>query len=161
MSSRPTLTELQDHGEFARRHIGPDPGELAVMLATIGVASLDELLDRAVPERIRLRRAARPAGRPQRAGGARPTSGPLAQRNEVLTSLIGMGYYGTVTPPVIQRNLLENPAWYTAYTPYQPEISQGRLEALLNFQTMVTDLTGHGPGQRLHARRGAPPRPRP
>ena len=141
MSSRPTLTELQDHGEFARRHIGPDPGELAAMLATIGVASLDELMDRAVPERIRQRQPLDlPAGRSERE--VLTDLRALAERNEVLTSLIGMGYYGTVTPPVIQRNLLENPAWYTAYTPYQPEISQGRLEALLNFQTMVADLTG-------------------
>ncbi len=141
MSSRPTLNELQDHGEFARRHIGPDPGELAAMLATIGVASLDELMDRAVPERIRQRQPLDlPAGRSERE--VLTDLRALAQRNEVLTSLIGMGYYGTVTPPVIQRNLLENPAWYTAYTPYQPEISQGRLEAILNFQTMVADLTG-------------------
>ena len=141
MSSRPTLTELQDHGEFARRHIGPDPSELAAMLATIGVASLDELIDRAVPQRIRQRQPLDlPAGRSERE--VLTDLRVLAGRNEVLTSLIGMGYYGTVTPPVIQRNLLENPAWYTAYTPYQPEISQGRLEAILNFQTMVADLTG-------------------
>ena len=142
MSSRPTLNELQDHGEFARRHIGPDPGELAAMLATIGVASLDELLDHAVPDAHPPAPAARPAGGPQRAGGADRAAGAGRSATRCSRRLIGMGYYGTVTPPVIQRNLLENPAWYTAYTPYQPEISQGRLEALLNFQTMVADLTG-------------------
>ena len=136
MSTRATLTELQDHGEFARRHIGPDPDELTVMLAAIGVGSLDELVDRAVPEGIRQRQALDlPPGRSERE--VLTDLRVLAQRNEVHTSLIGMGYYGTVTPPVIQRNLLENPAWYTAYTPYQPEISQGRLEALLNFHCLL------------------------
>ncbi len=141
MSSRRTLSELQDHGEFARRHIGPDDDELAVILATLGVDSLDALLDTVVPESIRVRQPLDlPEGRTERE--VLTDLRALADRNQVLTSLIGMGYYGTVTPPVIQRNLLENPAWYTAYTPYQPEISQGRLEALLNFQTMVADLTG-------------------
>ena len=141
MPTRPTLAELEDHGEFARRHIGPDPDQLAGMLSTIGVEDLDALLDAAVPASIRAGEAlALPPGRTERE--ILTALRELAARNEVATSLIGMGYYGTFTPPVIQRNLLENPAWYTAYTPYQPEISQGRLEALLNFQTMVTDLTG-------------------
>ena len=141
MSSRPSLDQLQDHGEFARRHVGPDEHELPAMLAVLGVESLDELLDAAVPEKIRLRAPlALPEGRTERE--VLTELRELADRNRVVTSLIGMGYYGTITPPVIQRNLLENPAWYTAYTPYQPEISQGRLEALLNFQTMVADLTG-------------------
>ena len=99
------------------------------------------MLDAAVPESIRRRDALElPAGRTERE--VLTELRELAGRNRVVTSLIGMGYYGTITPPVIQRNLLENPAWYTAYTPYQPEISQGRLEALLNFQTMVADLAG-------------------
>jgi glycine dehydrogenase len=128
--------------DFAnRRHIGPAPAEIADMLATVGADDLDRLIDGIVPPAIRLRE-------PLDWGPALSEQGMLhrlrqtADRNRVLTSLIGMGYYGTVTPPVIQRNILENPAWYTAYTPYQPEISQGRLEALLNFQTMVCDLTG-------------------
>ena len=110
------------------------------MLAALDVASVAELVDRAVPEAIRERAPLDlPVGRTEADVLARMRE--LADRNQVLTSLIGQGYSGTITPPVIQRNLLENPAWYTAYTPYQPEISQGRLEALLNFQTMVSDLT--------------------
>jgi glycine dehydrogenase len=110
------------------------------MLATVGVASVAELVDRAVPEAIRDRTPLDlPAGLTEAEALARLRE--LGERNEVLTSLIGQGYSGTITPPVIQRNVLEDPAWYTAYTPYQPEISQGRLEALLNFQTMVSDLT--------------------
>jgi glycine cleavage system P protein (glycine dehydrogenase) len=141
MRNRPSLEQLQDHGEFSRRHIGPAHTEQAAILQTLGVGSIDALLDAAVPESIRRRAPLDlPAGRTEREvlGELRE----LAGKNRVLTSLIGMGYHGTITPPVILRNLLENPAWYTAYTPYQPEISQGRLEALLNFQTMVADLTG-------------------
>ena len=142
MSQRPTLDELAGHDDFLRRHIGtlgaPDQAEL---LEALGLPSLDALVDEAVPASIRQRG---PLDLPPARTEAEVLASlrEIAGRNQVLTSLIGMGYYGTITPPVIQRNLLENPAWYTAYTPYQPEISQGRLEALLNFQTMVADLTG-------------------
>jgi glycine dehydrogenase len=126
--------------EFADRHIGPDRDDEQAMLAELGYASLDALVDAAVPAAIREPAPAAPEpGLPEHAALAR--LGELAARNELVTSLIGLGYHDTITPPVIRRNVLENPAWYTAYTPYQPEISQGRLEALLNFQTMVTDLT--------------------
>ncbi|MEP2470832.1 MAG: aminomethyl-transferring glycine dehydrogenase, partial [Paracoccaceae bacterium] len=128
--------------DFAnRRHIGPSPAEMEDMLTVLGVDSLDALIDQTVPEAIRQEE-------PLEFGKAKSERELLhhmrrvASKNKVLTSLIGQGYHGTVTPPAIQRNILENPAWYTAYTPYQPEISQGRLEALLNFQTMVCDLTG-------------------
>ena len=141
MLPRPTLNELRDGGEFVRRHIGPDELELADMLAVLGFETLDALLDAVVPESIRLREPLDlPGARTERE--VLTDLRALAGRNQVFTSLIGMGYHGTITPPVIERNVLENPAWYTAYTPYQPEISQGRLEALLNFQTMVADLTG-------------------
>ena len=126
--------------EFLERHIGPDEGEIAEMLAALGLASLDELIERAVPESIRLTEPLDlpgPVSELQATRNLRETAG----KNRVFTSLIGAGYYGTITPAVLTRNLLENPGWYTAYTPYQPEISQGRLEALLNFQTMVSDLT--------------------
>jgi glycine dehydrogenase len=126
--------------EFADRHLGPAPVEVEQMLAALDVSSVAELVDRAVPEAIRERAPLDlPVGRTEADVLAHMRE--LADRNQVLVSLIGQGYSGTITPPVIQRNLLENPAWYTAYTPYQPEISQGRLEALLNFQTMVSDLT--------------------
>jgi glycine dehydrogenase len=125
---------------FAARHIGPSDAEIATMLDTLGVETLDELVDGAVPEGIR-DRAPLDLPAPLSEAGALQRLRELADRNEVLVSLIGQGYSNTFTPPVIQRNVLENPAWYTAYTPYQPEISQGRLEALLNFQTMVSDLT--------------------
>jgi len=128
-------------GDFAHRHIGPAPAELADMLAVVGVASMDELIDRAVPDVIRSDRDHDLPG-PLTETETLDRLRRLADDNEVFTSLIGMGYSGTITPSVIRRNLLENPGWYTAYTPYQPEISQGRLEALLNFQTMVSDLTG-------------------
>ncbi len=126
---------------FVDRHIGPRPAEISKMLADVGSATLDDLVSETVPEGIRI---ARPLDLP--AALSEPEAierlRAFAEQNTMLTSLIGQGYFGTITPPVIQRNILENPAWYTAYTPYQAEISQGRLEALLNFQTMVSDLTG-------------------
>ncbi len=128
--------------DFAnRRHIGPSPAEMEEMLKVVGADSLDALIDQTIPASIR-------QSTPLDWGKARSEREMLHQmrvtaaKNKVLRSLLGQGYHGTVTPPVIQRNILENPAWYTAYTPYQPEISQGRLEALLNFQTMIADLTG-------------------
>ena len=140
--------------DFAnRRHIGPSPSEIAEMLAVVGAPSLEALIDETVPAGIRQAEALDwgPALSEQ---AALHRLRQVAAKNRVLTSLIGQGYYGTVTPPVIQRNILENPAWYTAYTPYQPEISQGRLEALLNFQTMVCDLTGLDVANASPARRG-------
>ena len=140
---------MPDHSPFATRHIGPDSRAVGAMLAVIGVASLDELAARAVPERILDRltdSGAAPGldGLPPPAGEAEALAElrALAEANTVAVSMIGQGYYDTLTPSVLVRNIMENPAWYTAYTPYQPEISQGRLEALLNFQTMVVDLTG-------------------
>jgi glycine dehydrogenase len=126
---------------FARRHIGPGPADLDGMLATIGFDSLDALIDATVPAAIRLDRPLDlAAGLGEHAALARLRE--IADANEVWRSYIGMGYSGTLTPPVILRNILENPGWYTQYTPYQAEIAQGRLEALLNYQTMVTDLAG-------------------
>ncbi|PFG37889.1 glycine dehydrogenase [Georgenia soli] len=127
---------------FSDRHIGTDAGAQEQMLAAVGVTTLEELVEAAVPDSIQDEGA--PAGLPEAASEHEVLARlrGLAARNTVRTSMIGQGYYDTLTPPVIQRNVLENPAWYTAYTPYQPEISQGRLEALLNFQTMVIDLTG-------------------
>ncbi len=126
---------------FAPRHLGPGAEEIEAMLAVVGAGSLDELIERAVPAGIRqTSRLALPEAGTEDEVLARLRA--MADRNVVATSMLGMGYSGTITPTVILRNIMENPAWYTAYTPYQPEISQGRLEALLNFQTMVTDLTG-------------------
>ncbi|MGD9702684.1 MAG: aminomethyl-transferring glycine dehydrogenase [Acidimicrobiia bacterium] len=138
---RTKLDALLGHDEFVGRHIGPDHEDRATMLATVGVSSMHELLDAVVPEDIRTREPLLLPG-PRTEVEVLAELKELASHNRVMTSLIGMGYYGTITPPVIVRNVLENPAWYTSYTPYQPEISQGRLEALLNFQTMVADLTG-------------------
>ncbi|WP_421107986.1 aminomethyl-transferring glycine dehydrogenase [Streptomyces sp. NEAU-S77] len=138
---RISLAELERGTPFEQRHIGPDAGAQAKMLAQVGFGSLDELTAAAVPEVIKSAEALRlPPARSEAEVLAELRA--LADRNQVLPSMIGLGYYGTFTPPVILRNVLENPAWYTAYTPYQPEISQGRLEALLNFQTVVADLTG-------------------
>ncbi|HKL68662.1 aminomethyl-transferring glycine dehydrogenase [Salibaculum sp.] len=136
-----TPTDYLPYDFANRRHIGPSPAEMDEMFKVIGVDSLDQLIDETVPQAIR---QAEPLdfGKPMSERKLLNHMRQVAAKNEVLTSLIGQGYHGTVTPPVIQRNVLENPAWYTAYTPYQPEISQGRLEALLNFQTMVADLTG-------------------
>ena len=126
--------------DFESRHIGPGPHDVRAMLETIGVASLDELMAQTIPDDIR-QRSPLDLGTALSEIEALAKARQLAAHNVVLTSLIGQGYYGTILPPVIQRNILENPAWYTAYTPYQPEISQGRLEALLNFQTMIANLT--------------------
>ena len=137
-----SLSDLEAADRFATRHIGVwSDDDQRHMLKEIGYGSLDELLDDAVPASIR---NDRPLTLPPEASEATAAAElrALADRNVVLTSMIGLGYYDTITPAVIRRNVLENPAWYTAYTPYQPEISQGRLEALLNFQTVVEDLTG-------------------
>ena len=136
-----TPTDYLPYDFANRRHIGPSPTEMSEMLETLGVASLDELIDQTVPAAIR---QAKPLsfGKPKSERELLWHMRKVAEKNDVFTTMIGQGYYGTVTPPAIQRNILENPAWYTAYTPYQPEISQGRLEALLNYQTMVSDLTG-------------------
>jgi glycine dehydrogenase len=131
----------EPHDFANRRHIGPSPEEMAEMLEVVGLASLDELIAETVPADVRQTKPL-DFGRPLSERGALDRLRETANKNRVLTSLIGQGYHGTILPPAIQRNILENPAWYTAYTPYQPEISQGRLEALLNFQTMVADLTG-------------------
>jgi glycine dehydrogenase len=139
--TRPTLAELEPGANFIRRHIGPDDAETKVMLKAVGASSLEDFIAKAVPEGIRARRPLElKAAMPERTALSYLRS--IADRNEVFTSMIGMGYYGTVTPKVILRNVLENPGWYTAYTPYQAEVSQGRLESLLNFQQMVIDLTG-------------------
>ncbi|MEU8522262.1 aminomethyl-transferring glycine dehydrogenase [Streptomyces sp. NPDC048577] len=140
-ANRIPLSVLEQGIPFEQRHIGPDAEARAKMLAQVGYGSLDELTDAAVPDVIKNAQAlALPAARTEAEVLAELRT--LADRNQVLAPMIGLGYYGTFTPPVILRNVMENPAWYTAYTPYQPEISQGRLEALLNFQTMVADLTG-------------------
>ncbi|WP_345604465.1 aminomethyl-transferring glycine dehydrogenase [Pseudonocardia adelaidensis] len=143
MSDRPALADLERGTPFADRHIGPRPHEMETMLAAIGASSLDELAAAAVPGSIRDREPGA-STLPPAATEAEVLAElrALAARNTVTVPMIGLGYAGTVTPPVIRRNVLENPAWYTAYTPYQPEISQGRLEALLTFQTVVADLTG-------------------
>jgi glycine dehydrogenase len=126
---------------FVRRHIGPSPRDVAAMLETVGAKSLSALMAETLPSSIR-QKAPLDLGRALSETEALAHMGDLASQNQVFTSLIGQGYSGTILPAVIQRNILENPAWYTAYTPYQPEISQGRLEALFNFQTMICDLTG-------------------
>jgi glycine dehydrogenase len=141
MDKRPSLEALEDRGDFIRRHIGPDERDLAVMLAALDVASLDELIAQTIPADIQVDAPLNlPAPRSERV--VDDALRRMFARNELHTSLIGMGYYDTIMPNVIKRNVLENPGWYTAYTPYQAEISQGRLEALLNFQQMVIDLTG-------------------
>ncbi|MEM6483092.1 MAG: aminomethyl-transferring glycine dehydrogenase subunit GcvPA, partial [Pseudomonadota bacterium] len=136
-----TPTDYLPYDFANRRHIGPSPEEMTQMLDRLGVSSLDQLIDETVPPGIR-QAASLDFGKPKSERELMHHMRKLASKNRVLVSLIGQGYHGTVTPPAIQRNILENPAWYTAYTPYQPEISQGRLEALLNFQTVISDLTG-------------------
>jgi glycine dehydrogenase len=141
MPLMPSLTQLQQPDAFLRRHLGPDDAEQQAMLETLGLPSRAALIAQTVPPSIRL---AGPLALPPALDeqGALAKLRHYAEQNQLWTSLIGMGYHGTYTPPVILRNVLENPGWYTAYTPYQPEIAQGRLEALLNFQQMTLDLTG-------------------
>ena len=136
-----TPTDYDTYDFANRRHIGPSPAEMAEMLAVIGYDSVDDLIDATIPKAIR-QKAPLDIGGPMTELKVLDHLREVADKNKVMTSMIGQGYYGTVTPAPILRNILENPAWYTAYTPYQPEISQGRLEALLNYQTMVSDLTG-------------------
>ena len=136
-----TLDQLEQHDDFIGRHIGPRAADVAAMLKTIGCDSLEDMMAKAVPAGI-FEKAPAPIGEPIREDEALARLHEMAEQNEVYRSLIGMGYYDTVTPNVVARNVLQNPGWYTAYTPYQPEISQGRLEALINFQQMVMDLCG-------------------
>ncbi|MEO0969168.1 MAG: aminomethyl-transferring glycine dehydrogenase [Cyanobacteria bacterium J06639_18] len=131
----------QNSDNFVTRHIGPSPEDIQQMLQLLGLSSLNDLIEQTVPPSIRQHHSLKlPAAQSEYAALAKLKE--LAGKNQVFRSFIGMGYYDCITPPVIQRNILENPGWYTAYTPYQPEIAQGRLEALLNFQTMTIDLTG-------------------
>src|SRR5437870_10246076 len=133
--------EDTDLNSFSRRHIGPNEDEVSAMLHEVGSENLDALMDAAIPKNIRLdRRLDLPEAKSE--SEALADLHALAKKNKVARSFIGAGYCDCVTPPVIQRNILENPGWYTAYTPYQAELAQGRLEALVNFQTMMTDLTG-------------------
>jgi glycine dehydrogenase len=138
--SRPT-NPVEPLDTFARRHLGSSTEDVSAMLDSLGIENLDELVDRALPPDIRLQE---PLDLPTAASESETLAElrRIASRNRVFRSFIGQGYYPTLTPTVILRNILENPGWYTQYTPYQAEISQGRLEALLNFQTMVADLTG-------------------
>jgi len=136
-----SLQELEQRDRFVHRHIGPSENDISEMLKSLGMNSLDELINRTVPDSIRM------SGELDLPGSRSETEvlnelRSMANRNQVAKSMIGMGYHSTILPGVIQRNLLENPGWYTAYTPYQPEVSQGRLEALLNFQQMIIDLSG-------------------
>ncbi|MGF6167757.1 glycine dehydrogenase [Pseudomonas moraviensis] len=141
MPQSPSLSQLRDPEAFLRRHLGPDAAEQQAMLDSLGLGSRAELIEQTVPPGIRFNRALDlPPALDEQAALAKLRG--YAEQNQLFTSLIGMGYHGTVTPTVILRNVLENPGWYTAYTPYQPEIAQGRLEALLNFQQLTIDLTG-------------------
>ncbi|EFA68070.1 aminomethyl-transferring glycine dehydrogenase [Cylindrospermopsis raciborskii] len=146
MVANPTYRQISTEttsplGEFVGRHIGPKAGDIHQMLNSLGVSSLEELIEQTVPSSIRFSQELNlPAAQTEHTALAKLKQ--IANKNQIYRSYIGMGYYDCITPPVIQRNILENPGWYTAYTPYQPEISQGRLEALLNFQTMIIDLTG-------------------
>ncbi|BAZ08356.1 glycine dehydrogenase [Calothrix sp. NIES-4071] len=140
-SSNLPLGEKGKSSNFQVRHIGPSDGQVRHMLEVMGLSSLNELIDQTVPQAIQLKRELNlPEAKSEYAALAQLKE--IASQNQVYRSYIGMGYYNCITPPVILRNILENPGWYTAYTPYQPEIAQGRLEALLNFQTMIIDLTG-------------------
>jgi glycine dehydrogenase len=139
--ANPPRTQTSTLSNFTQRHIGPNPDDIKQMLDILGLSNLDDLIDKTVPQAIRFHQTLNlPAAQSEYAALAKLKQ--IADKNQVYRSFIGMGYYDCITPTVIQRNILENPGWYTAYTPYQPEIAQGRLEALLNFQTMIIDLTG-------------------
>ncbi|MCB0063717.1 MAG: glycine dehydrogenase (aminomethyl-transferring), partial [Caldilineaceae bacterium] len=139
MTENRTLLARRD--QFVHRHLGPDDLDIERMVEVIGVDSLDALIDETVPKAIRMAGLLKLA-EPRSESDVLDEMHTLAKANKLYRSFIGMGYYGTLTPGVILRNILENPGWYTQYTPYQAEIAQGRLEALLNFQTMIMDLTG-------------------
>jgi glycine dehydrogenase len=126
---------------FSNRHLGPNSKEVAIMLEKIGVSSIEELISETIPENIRLKNPL-DLEQPMSEYEYLKHIEELSQQNKVFKSFIGLGYNEAITPPVIQRNIFENPGWYTAYTPYQAEIAQGRLEALLNYQTLICDLTG-------------------
>ena len=141
MVANPPRTQTSTLSNFTQRHIGLNPDDVKQMLDILGLSNLDDLIDKTVPQAIRFHQTLNlPAAQSEYAALAKLKQ--IADKNQVYRSFIGMGYYDCITPTVIQRNILENPGWYTAYTPYQPEIAQGRLEALLNFQTMIIDLTG-------------------
>jgi glycine dehydrogenase len=130
-----------NNAEFIQRHIGPNHDDSQKMLSVIGLKSVEELISKTVPDNIRSKKAMEiPAGLTE--FEMLQALKKTGEKNIVATNFIGQGYYGTITPSVILRNIFENPGWYTQYTPYQAEIAQGRLESLLNFQTMITDLTG-------------------
>ena len=135
------MTTAAPQAGFVTRHIGLNDAEISTMLSRLDLPSVDALIGEVIPPSI-LRHDSMDIGAPLSEAEILDELATIAGRNVINTSLIGMGYYGCHTPPVILRNVLENPAWYTAYTPYQPEISQGRLEAILNYQTMVAELTG-------------------
>ncbi len=139
--TKTSLEQLEMRGDFIRRHIGPGEPEIRQMLDSLGVESLDALIEQTVPEAI-LDKGELAIGRPRSERATITAMRRMRERNRIFVSMMGMGYYGTMLPQVIKRNVLENPGWYTAYTPYQAEVSQGRLEVLLNFQQMVIDLTG-------------------
>ena len=141
LKKRRTLADLENAAEFTARHIGPNAVDQSAMLDALGCQTLEQLTKQVVPEAIAMGDSLAINDGCTEAEALSELK-QIASHNKVFRSFIGQGYYGTITPNVIQRNILENPAWYTAYTPYQPEISQGRLEALINFQTMITDLTG-------------------
>nr|HPH20956.1 glycine dehydrogenase (aminomethyl-transferring) [Haliscomenobacter sp.] len=135
------MNTMTFHDQFIHRHIGPNAAELQEMLAVIGASSLEQLIEETVPAAIRLKAELELPQALSEFEYLRELE-TIAAKNQVFRTYIGLGYYGTITPSVISRNIFQNPGWYTQYTPYQAEIAQGRLEALLNFQTMVSDMTG-------------------
>ncbi len=145
------MINLQNPDKFVARHIGPDEKEISLMLEAVGASSLDELISQTIPQQIRNERELNLSD-PVSEFDFLQNLKKIAAKNKVYKSYIGMGYYPTITPQVILRNIFENPGWYTQYTPYQAEISQGRLEALLNFQTVVIDLTGMDIAKCIFAR---------